>query len=127
MPSRSATRAIEPRGLSVSARTSKTILTARSRSSAGYGFLDTMSPYLPRGHSLQGTRGAPESFLLEVSQSLRQLGLKACPVCGLADSLGIGHLPVLLFDGGYPPRIDDHPPVGDCDGDLTFAVRIECT
>src|SRR5262249_13288672 len=59
MPSRSATRAIEPRGLSVSARTSKTILTARSRSSAGCGFLDTMSPNLPRGHGLQGTRGGP--------------------------------------------------------------------
>jgi hypothetical protein len=68
-----------------------------------------------------------ESFLAEVSQSLRQLGLKACPVCGLVDSLSVGHLPVLLFDGGYPPRIDDQPPGGDCDGDLTFAVRIECT
>jgi len=67
-----------------------------------------------------------ETFLAEVSQSLRQLGLKACPVCGLVDSLSVGHLPVLLFDGGYPPRIEDHPPVGDCDGDLTFAVRIEC-
>ena len=68
-----------------------------------------------------------ESFLAEVSQSLGQLGLEACPVCGLVDSLGVSHLPVLLFDGGYPPRIDDQPPVGDCDGDVTFAVRIECT
>ena len=68
-----------------------------------------------------------ESFLAEVSQSLRQLGLEACPVCGLVDSLGVGDLPVLLFDGGFPPRIDGHPPAGDCDGDLTFAVRIECT
>jgi hypothetical protein len=68
-----------------------------------------------------------ESFLAEISQSLRQLGLKACPVCGLADSLCVSHLPVLLFDGGYPPRIDDHSPEGDSDGDLTFAVRIECT
>ena len=67
-----------------------------------------------------------ESFLAEVTQSLRQLGLKACPVCGLADSLGVGHLPLLLFDGGFPPPIDDHPPLADCEGDLTFAVRIEC-
>jgi hypothetical protein len=68
-----------------------------------------------------------QSFLAEVSQSLRQLGLKACPVCGLADSLDVGHLPVLLFDGSFLPRIDDHPPERDCAGDLTFAVRIECT
>ena len=68
-----------------------------------------------------------ESFLAEVSQSLRQLGLKSCPVCGLVYSLDVGHLPVLLFDGGLLPRIDDHPLVGDRDGDLTFAVRIECT
>jgi hypothetical protein len=68
-----------------------------------------------------------ESFLAEVSQSLRQLGLKACSVCGLVGSLSVGHLPVLLVDGSFPPRIDDYPPVGDCDGDLTFAVRIECT
>lgn len=67
------------------------------------------------------------SFLAEVSQSLQQLGLKACPVCGLVDSLGVGHLPVLLFDGSFPPRTDDDPPVGDCESDLTFAVRIECT
>ncbi len=68
-----------------------------------------------------------ESFLAEVSRSLRQLGLKSCPVCGLVDSLDVGHLPVLLFDGGFLRRIVDHPSVGDCDGDLTFAVRIECT
>ena len=68
-----------------------------------------------------------ESFLAEVSQSLRQLGLKACPVCGLVDSLGVGQLPVLLFDGGFFRRIDDHPPARDCDADLSFAIRIECT
>jgi len=42
-------------------RSSKTICTARSRSSAGCGFLDTMNPNFPRGHSLQGTRGSPLS------------------------------------------------------------------
>ena len=66
------------------------------------------------------------SFLAEVSQSLRQLGLTACPVCGLADSLGVGHLPVLLVDGGFPPRTDDNSLGEDRDGDLTFSVRIEC-
>ena len=67
-----------------------------------------------------------ESFVAEVSQSIRQLGLKACPVCGLVDSLDVSHLPVLLFDGGFLRRIDDHHLARDWDGDLTFAVRIEC-
>jgi hypothetical protein len=44
-------------------------------------------------------------------------------VCGLADSLAVGHFPVLLDDGGFPPRSHDHS-LGD--RDLTFAVRIEC-
>jgi hypothetical protein len=67
-----------------------------------------------------------QSFLAEVSQSLQLLGLKACPVCGLADSLGIGQLPVLLDDGGFPLCNHDHPAGENDDGDLTFAVRIEC-
>ena len=66
------------------------------------------------------------SFLAEVLQSLRQFGLAGCPLCGLADSLGIGHLPVLLVDGGFPPGADDSSLGEDGDGDLTFAVRIEC-
>ena len=65
-------------------------------------------------------------FLAEVSQSLGQLGLKACPVCGLADSVGIGPVPVLLVDAGVPPCTDDYRVGEDRDGDLTFAVRIEC-
>lgn len=68
-----------------------------------------------------------QSFLVEVGQSLRQLGLKACPVCGLADSLGVSHLPVVLVDGGFPVRIDYHSPAEQRDADLTFALRIECT
>jgi hypothetical protein len=67
-----------------------------------------------------------ESFRAEVSQALRQLGLKACPVCGLADSVGIGRWPVLLVDGGLPLRTNDHPLGEDRDDELTFAVRIEC-
>lgn len=66
------------------------------------------------------------SFLAEVSQSLQQFGLNACPVCGLTDSLGVGPLPVLLDDGGFPPRNHDHCPEEDRGCDLTFAVRIEC-
>jgi hypothetical protein len=67
-----------------------------------------------------------QSFLAEVSHSLLQLGLATCPMCGLADSLGVGHLPVLLVDGGFPPGTEDDSLGEDRDGDLTFAVRIEC-
>ena len=67
-----------------------------------------------------------ESFLAEVKQLLRQFGLVACPVCGLAGSLGLGPFPVLLVDGGFPPGTDDSSPGEDRDGDLTFAVRVEC-
>ena len=41
------------------ARSSKTIATARSRSSAGCCFRDVMTPNFPRGHTLQETRGGP--------------------------------------------------------------------
>src|SRR5215469_890672 len=66
-----------------------------------------------------------QSFMVEVAQSLQLLGLKTCPVCGLADSLSASYLPVLLVDGGS--CIDDHSPAEKRDGDLTFALRIECT
>jgi hypothetical protein len=49
-----------------------TILTARSRSSTACGFLDTMSPYLPRGHSLQGTRGGPPFLLARTFGKLKK-------------------------------------------------------
>ena len=68
-----------------------------------------------------------QSFIAEVSQSLQQLGLRACPVCGSADSLGVSRLPLLLADGGPPPDGDDVPLGKDRDHDITFAVRIECT
>jgi hypothetical protein len=52
---------------------------------------------------------------------------EACPVCDLADSLSPSHLPTLLVDGGSPPRINDDSLAEERDGDLTFALRIECT
>ncbi len=68
-----------------------------------------------------------QSFLVEVGRSLQQLGLKACSVCGLADSFGVSHLPVVLVDGGFPARIDYRGPAEERDGDLTLALRVECT
>lgn len=59
-------------------------------------------------------------------EALQQLGLRACPVCGSADTLGIERSPVFLLTGGPPPASDD-PALGeDRDYDLSFAVRIEC-
>jgi hypothetical protein len=67
-----------------------------------------------------------QSFIAEVSEALHQLGLRACPVCGSADALGIERSPVFLLTGGPPPASVD-PVLGeDCDYDLTFAVQIEC-
>ncbi len=68
-----------------------------------------------------------QSFIAEVSQALQQLGLRACPICGSADALGIGRFPTFLLEGGLAPD-GDHPPVDkDNDTDVTLAVRIECT
>ena len=68
-----------------------------------------------------------QSFIAEVSQALQQLGLRACPICGSGDTLGIGRFPVFLLDGGPAPDRDDLSLGEDDDYDLTFAVRIECT
>ena len=67
-------------------------------------------------------------FLAEVSQALQQLGLRACPVCGSADALGIGRFPAFLLDGGPAPGPGPGgtAPGEDRDYDLTLAIRIEC-
>jgi Zn ribbon nucleic-acid-binding protein len=65
--------------------------------------------------------------MVEVAQALQQLGLKTCPVCDLEDSLSLSHLPALLVDGGFPPCINDDSLAEERDGDLIFALRIECT
>jgi hypothetical protein len=68
-----------------------------------------------------------QSFMVEVTESLQRLGLKACPVCGSDDALGVGRRPVLLVEGEYPPTIGGVPLEADPDRFLTFAVKIECT
>ena len=52
--------------------------------------------------------------------------MRACPVCGSAESLGMSPFPVLLVDGKFPPDADDLPVGEDCEGDLTFAIRVDC-
>ena len=64
--------------------------------------------------------------MAEVHQSLQQLGMKACPVCGSEESLSMSPFPVLLVEGKSPPDADDLPLGEDRDGDLTFAVRVGC-
>jgi DNA-directed RNA polymerase subunit RPC12/RpoP len=62
--------------------------------------------------------------MAEVFESLLRLGLKACPVCGSEESLGMSPFPAILVDGEFPLDSDALP---EEEGDLTFAVRIECT
>jgi len=64
------------------------------------------------------------TFMAEVARTLQQLGMKACPVSGLADSLKMNDFPVLLADGRLPLGVDA---LGEYhEGDLTFAVRMDC-
>jgi hypothetical protein len=67
-----------------------------------------------------------KSFMAEVSQTLQHLGLKACPVCGSADSLNIRRFPVILVDAGFPLDAAASPHGGSNAGDMIFALRIEC-
>jgi hypothetical protein len=67
------------------------------------------------------------TFMAEVFRTLQQLGMKACPVCGSAESLDMSCFPVLLVDGRFPPAVDAPPPGEYHGGDLTFAVEVECS
>ena len=63
--------------------------------------------------------------MTEVARMLHQLGMGVCPVCGSARSLAVSPFPVLLADAGFPDA-EDSISGGDCGGDLTFAIRVEC-
>ena len=63
-----------------------------------------------------------KDFITEVARALHQLGMGNCPVCGSARSLAMSPFPVLLADAGFADAEDPRSA-----GDLTFAVRVECT
>lgn len=67
-----------------------------------------------------------QEFMAEVSETLNQLGLRACTVCGSTEPLSIGRCPVLIADTGFPPVTDALTLGEDRAGDLIFAVRVEC-
>ena len=64
------------------------------------------------------------TFIAEVARTLQQLGMKACPVCGLSESLKMNDFPVFLADGRLPLGV--HPLGEYHERDLTFAVRMDC-
>jgi DNA-directed RNA polymerase subunit M/transcription elongation factor TFIIS len=51
--------------------------------------------------------------------------MRACPVCGSAESLNMSPFPVVLLDGDFPPGAEDLTSEEER-GDLTFSVRVEC-
>ena len=63
-----------------------------------------------------------KDFITEVARALHQLGMGNCPVCGSARSLAMSPFTVLLADAGFADAEDPRSA-----GDLTFAVRVECT
>jgi hypothetical protein len=65
--------------------------------------------------------------MTEVMGSIQRLGLRACPVCGSGESLSMGRSPVFLVDGETPPDEDAPARHEPNDGELTFAVRVECS
>jgi hypothetical protein len=65
------------------------------------------------------------TFMAEVFESLLRLGLRACPVCGSTESLSMSPFPAIMVDGEFP--LDSDELAAAEGGDLTFAVRIECT
>jgi hypothetical protein len=66
------------------------------------------------------------SFLAVVGQRLRQLGLRACPVCRLADSLRVTPFPVLVTDAGPVPSASARARVEEHLGGITVAIKAEC-
>jgi hypothetical protein len=66
-----------------------------------------------------------QAFIFEVFQALRQLGLRACPVCCSAGALSASPFPAIIIKPEFPGAGGLHAWEGP-GGDPTFAVRVEC-
>lgn len=66
------------------------------------------------------------SFLAAVGHRLQQLGLRACPVCGRADSLRVSPFPVLLTDARPVRGAVTRAWPQEHFHDITAAVKAEC-
>ena len=66
------------------------------------------------------------NFLTIVGQRLQQLGVRACPMCGRADSLRVSPFPVLVTDAGPVPGAAARGWAQEHLGGITVAVQAEC-
>src|ERR1700745_2403990 len=66
------------------------------------------------------------SFLAAVGQRLQQLGLRACPGCGRADSLRVLPFPASVAGPGLCPAPAAPAPLQEHFDDITAAVKAEC-
>ena len=66
------------------------------------------------------------SFLATVGQRLQQLGVRACPVCGRADSVRVSPFPALVTDAGPVPGAAAPGWAQEHLGGITVAVQAEC-
>ena len=66
------------------------------------------------------------SFFAVVGRRLQQLGLRACPVCGQADSLRVSPFPVLVTDAGPVPGASARAGAPEHLGGITVAIKAEC-
>jgi len=62
------------------------------------------------------------TFLLEVFERLKQLGLSTCPVCG-SDKLWPHRFPSVVLVGGFPPKISNVPHL---ETNIEYLVHIGC-
>ena len=65
--------------------------------------------------------------MFEVHAGLRQLGMRACPVCRSTDTLRVSPFPTFIAEATPSTGINGLSSWEEPDVDLTFAVRVECT
>jgi hypothetical protein len=63
-----------------------------------------------------------KTFLIEIKESLAQLGLMNCAVCK-SEHLTVHRFPFLAIMGNLPPNISN---LGDAEVIIEYLVRVEC-